>query len=104
MSEMRASRKPFSSKISLAAVSKRARVRAPLLERGPPAPSGGSSAASDDTRGSRSTELRSDRRRWYAEKPREVAAHELLDRLLRELLSQLVDCRLRMGEALGVWP
>src|SRR5947209_14554882 len=35
MSEMRASRKPFSSKICLAASSRRARVSAPLRDRGP---------------------------------------------------------------------
>jgi hypothetical protein len=35
MSEIRALRKPVSSKISFAASSSRARVRAPLLDRGP---------------------------------------------------------------------
>src|SRR3954453_9200729 len=104
MSEIRASRKPFSSKMSLAAASKRASVRAPLLERGPAARSGGSSAASDDNRRLLVFRALSDRRRGYAEQAREVPAHELLDGLLRELLEQLVDRGLGMGESLGVRP
>src|SRR3954469_9282190 len=103
MSEMRASRKPFSSKVSLAAVTSRARVRAPLVERGPGARSGDFSAASDVTSYPGSS-VRSDRRGVDAQQPRQVAAHELADGLCRELLAQLVDRRLRMGQALRVRP
>src|SRR3954471_11821480 len=98
MSEMRASRKPFSSKISLAAVSNRARVRSPLVDRGPTARSG-SSAVIDDT-DAPGFGIRSDGRRVDAEQPREVSAHELLDGLLRELLDELVHRRLGMRQPL----
>src|SRR4051812_18466841 len=104
MSEIRASRKPFSSKISFAADNRRARVRAPLLKRGPLGRSAGISAASQDNSPCLVFPLLSAGGGVDAEKPREVAAHELPDGLLRELLNQLVDRRLRVGQALRVRP
>src|SRR4051812_35173490 len=97
MSEIRASRKPCSSKISFAAVSSRARVRTPLLERGADC----SSVAGDDTE---APGLVASASGLDVEQPGEVAAHELPDGLLRELLTQLVDRGLRVGKALGVRP